>query len=83
MSRANSLTTRQCFSALEFGCILENEHGYRVWLHKGKQVITNKNRKSRRKGRYSYKFDYPTWQVVGEISTINKILNKIYIFWER
>lgn len=78
--RENTLTTKECFDALTGGYILENEYGYRVWLYKGKQIITNTNRLAR-KGRkkYAYKFDYPTWQVVGRIPLTNKLINWIYI----
>jgi hypothetical protein len=75
MSRVCALTQEECFAALDAGYILENEHGYRVWLSPdtGKQYITNKNRRKRRRGNYFYKFDYPTWYTVGRLSLVDRI----------
>jgi hypothetical protein len=64
MARKNVLTTEEAFLMLEQGYILENEHGFKVWLYKGKQFITNKRRLYKRKN-FDYAFDYPTWRVVG------------------
>ena len=76
--REPNLSTRQCFEALEDGYILENEHGYKVYLRKGKQFITNKGRYHRRKPNHAYKFDYPTWQIVGRLPLKERVINKFY-----
>ena len=76
--REPNLSTKQCFEALEDGYILENEHNYRVYLRKGKQFITNKRRYYHRRPNHAYKFDYPTWQIVGRLPLKERVVNKIY-----
>jgi len=81
MSRANAIPQENCHLLLKYGYILENEHGFRVWMHKNKQVITNKTRMKRKGKNYAYKFDYPTWLVVGRLSLKDRILNRVYYYW--
>jgi len=83
MSRPDTLTTDECFKALSEGYILENEHGYKVWLKNNHQVITNKNRRRRKRGSFSYKFDYPTWRIVGRVSLLERFKNKLYYLKEK
>jgi len=78
--REPNLTTSECFTALELGFILENEHGYKVYLKRGKQFITNKRRLHYRGKDYAYKFDYPTWQIVGKLPLKERIINKLYLW---
>jgi hypothetical protein len=86
MARQNTLNTLECLIKLDENYVLENEHGFQVWLECGVQVITNKKRKRTRRGRYAYKFDYPTWKVVGRLSYTRRLKNylckvKEWILW--
>ena len=75
MSRKNTLSQLECVRVLYSGHILENEHGFRVKLKNGFQVKTNPRRQKRKK---DYKFDFPTWLVVGRISLWERLKN---VWW--
>lgn len=72
--RKNTLSQVEAVQSLYRGFILQNEHGFTVRLLKGKQVKTNKKRK---KVERDYKFDYPTWKIVGRISLYQRVLNSL------
>jgi len=79
--RQFALTTRECFLFLKKGYVLQNENGYEVWLECGKQVITNDNRRNRRRGRgYAYKFDYPTWLPLRRLPWWKRVKNSFCTF---
>jgi len=79
--RQSTLTTEECFTLLKEGYVLQNEHGYEVWLECGKQVITNNNRLKRRRGKgYAYKFDYPTWLATRRLPWWRRVKNRYCTF---
>jgi len=80
MARKDVLTQLECFKALKKGYILQNEHGFTTYLHKGVQRINNYKRLSVRGKNYPYKFDYPTWRICGRISLKERLINMFYRF---
>ena len=76
--RTPSLTQEECFTALDLGYILKNEHGFTTKLVKNKQTITNKKRIRKRPRSYAYKFDYKTWRISGKVSFLTQFVNKMY-----
>ena len=68
-----ALSTNDCFVALEMGYILENEHKFTVRLVKGVQNKSNPRRFKR-----DYKFDYPTWLIVGRSNLWVRLQNLFY-----
>ncbi len=72
MSRKNTLTQLECVRSLCRGFILENEHGYTVLLHKARQHKNNPRRQGQKK---DYKFDYPTWKIIGRVNLWERLKN--------
>ena len=70
--RKRALSQKECFLKLGKGYILENEHGFTVFLRNGKQYKSNPRRFKR-----DYKFDFATWLVVGRISLWQRFGNFI------
>jgi len=74
------VSQRTAVRALYRGYILQNHHGYLVWLEKGEQYLTNRNRVRHRKEKNRpYKFDFHTWSIVGRLPWWKRLINGLYL----
>ena len=71
----NYLKPVEAQEALRGGYILQNIHGYTVYLKKNKQIKSNPKRFKR-----DYQFDRRcTWSIYGELSIFRKLQNFLYM----